>query len=222
MIQEFFERPHVQRRLQRGPMATILGTYVDHLKGRGYGRVTIQQYVQAVEHFGGWLARRGRVLADVDLGLVGEFLARHLARCRCRRQRSRTVPTIRAALRQLLAVRPSAGTERPDAAPSTTSVDGVVAAFDHHLVQTCGLAATTRHGYRREVRALLVARFGVGAVDLTALGPTDVQGFVTARALHLCPASANGVSNAVRALVLGSSHFRGIRASGASSAVPRA
>jgi hypothetical protein len=47
------------------------------------------------------------VLADVDLGLVGEFLARHLTRCRCRRQRSRTVPTIRA-----LASSPTVGTER--------------------------------------------------------------------------------------------------------------
>lgn len=101
------------------------------------------------------------------------------------------------------------------------SVDGVVAAFDHHLEQTCGLAAATRHGYRREVRALLVARFGSAAVDLAALGPADVQGFVAIRAQHLRPASANSVSNAVRALVrfLG---LQGIRAAGAPSAVPRA
>jgi site-specific recombinase XerD len=221
MIHEFFERLHVQRRLQRGPLAAVFDTYVDHLKGRGYGRVTIQQYVQAVEHFGGWLARRGRVLADVDLSLVGEFLARHLARCRCRRQRSRAVPIARAALRQLLAVLPSARAVQPVAAPSTTSIDGVIDAFDHHLVQTCGLADATRHGYRREVRALLVARFGGGAVDLAALGPTEVQGFVTSRAQHLCPASANSVSNAVRALVRFLA-LQGMRTAGAPSAVPRA
>lgn len=221
MIQEFFERPHVRRRLQRGPLATVFDSYVGHLKDRGYGRFTIQQYVQAVEHFGGWLARRGHLLADIDLSLVGEFLAGHLARCRCRRQRLRVVPTARAALRQLLAVLPAAGVERPVATPSTTSVDGVIAAFDHHLVQTCGLAAATRHSYRREVRALLVARFGTGAVNLAALGPTEVQGFVTTRAQRLCPASANGVSNAVRALVRYLA-LQGIRAVGAPSAVPRA
>lgn len=221
MIQHVFERLHVQRRLQRGPLATVFGSYVDHLKGRGYGRVTIQQYVQAVEHFGGWLARRGHVLADVDVGLVGEFLARHLPCCRCRQQRARAVPTMRAALRRLLAVLPSARAERAVATPATTSVDGVIAAFDHHLVQTCGLAPATRHSYRREVRALLVTRFGVGAVDLAALRPTEVQGFVTARAQHLCPASANSVSNAVRALVRFLA-LQGIRAAGAPSAVPRA
>ena len=221
MIQEFFEKAHVQRRLQCGPLATVFGIYVDHLKVRGYGRTTIQHYVQAVEHFGAWLARRGHSIADVDLALVGEFLGRHLARCRCRRQRSRTMPTMRAALRQLLAVFPSVGAERPVAAPATTSVDSVIAAFDHHLVQTCGLAAATRHSYRREVRALLVARFGAGAVDLAALGPTEVQSFVTARAQHLCPASANSVSNAVRALVRFLA-LQGIRTAGAPSAVPRA
>jgi integrase/recombinase XerD len=221
MIQEFFERPHVRRRLQRGPLATVFGIYVDHLSGRGYGRVTIQPYVQAVEHFGCWLASRGHALADVDRALVAEFLERHLACCRCRWQRLRSMPTVRAALRQLLAVVFSAGAERPVAAPATTPVDGVVAAFDHHLMQTCGLAASTRHGYRREVRALLVARFGAGAVDLAALGPTEVQSFVTARARHLCPASANSVSNAVRALVRFLA-LQGIRTAGASSAVRRA
>lgn len=221
MIQEFFERPHVQRRLQRGRLATVFGAYVDHLKDRGYGRVTIQQYVQAVEHFGGWLARRGHKLAGCDLVLVDEFLARHLPRCRCRRQRSRAMPTVRAALRQLLAILPSAGAERAVVAPATTSVDGIVSAFDHHLLQTCGLAAATRYGYRREVRALLVARFGTGAVDMGALGPTEVRGFVTARAQHLCPASANSVSNAVRSLVRFLA-LQGIRTVGAPSAIPRA
>lgn len=56
MIEECFERPHVWRRLQRGPLAKTFGPYVEHLQKRGYGRATIQQYVQAVEHFGSWMA----------------------------------------------------------------------------------------------------------------------------------------------------------------------
>lgn len=68
---------------------------------------------------------------------------------------------------------------------------------------------------------MLVARFGVGDVDLAALGPADVHGFVTTRAQHLCPASANSVANAVRALVRFLA-LQGIRAAGAPSAVPRA
>jgi integrase/recombinase XerD len=221
MIEKFFQRPHVQRRMKRSPLATVFGAYVDHLESRGYGRVTIQQYVQAVEHFGGWMARRRHALADVGPTLVTAFLARHLAHCRCRRQRTRTVFTSRAALRQLLVVLPSPRAIRPVAAPSMTCVDGVIAAFDQHLEQTCGLAPATRHAYRREGRALLVGRFGQDAVDLAALRPDEIRDFLTARAKDLCPASANGVSNAVRALV----RFlvlHGFRSAGAPSAVPRA
>ena len=122
MIEEFFERPYVRRRLKRGPLATVFGTYVDHLKRRGYGRVTIQQYVQALEHFGGGMVRRRRVLADVGPTLVAAFLTRHLAHCRCRCQRTRTVPTSRAALRQLLVVLTSRRAVQPVAAPSMTCV----------------------------------------------------------------------------------------------------
>jgi len=60
-----------------------------------------------------------------------------------------------------------------------------------------------------------------GAVDLAALGPIEVQGFVTARAQHLCPASANSVSNAVRALMRILA-LQGMHTAGAPSAVPRA
>jgi site-specific recombinase XerD len=222
MIEEFFERPHVRRRLQRGPLATAFGTYVEHLQRRGYGRVTIQQYVQAIEHFGGWMARRGHVLADVELVLVTTFLVRHLAHCSCRRQRARSMLISRAALRQLLVVLPSAhASRRAIAAPSKTAIDGVIAAFDHHLQQTCGLAPATRRSYQREARALLVTRFGHGTVDLAALRSMDIYGFVTARAQRLCPASANGVSNAMRAFVRFLT-LQGIPAACTPSAVPRA
>ncbi|HVJ97643.1 MAG TPA: site-specific integrase, partial [Acidimicrobiia bacterium] len=111
--------------------------------------------------------------------------------------------------------------DRLVAAPSMSSVEGVIAAFDHHLAHTCGLAAATRHGYRREGRALLVARFGDDAVDLSALRPDEIRDFVTARAKHLCPTSVNGVSNAVRALVRFLA-LQGFRSAGAAAAVPRA
>lgn len=184
MIDEIFNKPHVQRRLRHGPLATTFAAYVDHLQGRGYGQFTIQQYVQAVEHFEAWMTRRGNVVADVKPGLVMKFLVRHLPRCRCRQLRQRAVPTARAALRQLLIVVTLAQASQPPmAALSMTPVDGVISAFDKHLAQTCGLAPATRRSYRREVHALLVARFGHGAVDLAALRSSDIRDFVTARGI---------------------------------------
>jgi integrase/recombinase XerD len=222
MIGEIFKRPHVQRRLRHGPLAAMFDAYVGHLQDRGYGRFTIQQYVQAVEHFGIWMKRRGHVLADVEFGLVTTFLVRHLARCRCQQLRQRAVPTARAALRQLLVVVRSAHARQPPmAALSMIAVDRVVAAFDQHLTETCGLAPATRRSYRREVHALLVARFGHGDVDLAKLRSVELRDFVTARAKRLCPASANGVSNAMRALVR-YLVLQGIHTAGRPSSVPRA
>jgi site-specific recombinase XerD len=68
---------------------------------------------------------------------------------------------------------------------------------------------------------LLVARFGHGEVDLATLRSADIRDFVTARAKHLCPASANSVSNAMRAFVR---HLilQGIHSAGSPSAIPRA
>jgi integrase len=100
-------------------------------------------------------------------------------------------------------------------------VEGIIAAFDQHLVQTCGLAPATRRSYQREAGALLVRRFGRGVVDLATLRSPDIHGFVTTRAERLCPASANGVSNAMRAFVRFLA-LQGIPAAGAPSAVPRA
>ena len=220
MIEEFFKRPHVRRRLQRGPLAGAFAPYVDHLQKRGHGRATIQQYVQAVEHFGGWMARHNHVVGEVDAELVTAFLVRHLPRCRCPRQRSRATAVSRAALRQLQIVLPSAQADISPAAPASEA-EGVAQAFDQHLAQTCGLAFATRRGYRREVQSLLVSRFGQGAVALAELRSADICGFVTTRAQDLCPVSANAVSNAMRAFV----RFlllRGIRTAGAPSAVPRA
>lgn len=225
MIEEFFRRPHVRHRLQRGPLASVFGPYVEHLKRRGYGRGSAQQYVQAVEHFGGWMARRGYVLADLESALVTTFLRQHLPHCRCRQQRLRSLPTSRAALRQLLLVARAARVGEPPLTPPTKTavdgVDGVIAKFDRHLAHACGLTSATRCSYQREVRGLLVARFADGAVDLNALRSVDIRDFVTTRAQRLSPGSANVVSNAMRAFV----RFlclQGIRTAGVPAAIPRA
>ncbi|MFA4986655.1 MAG: integrase, partial [Candidatus Brocadiia bacterium] len=77
--------------------------YLGHLQSSGYGFSTIQQYVQAAEHFARWFARAGRKIGDADAAVVEDFVTRHLPRCRCPRPRSRTTYCVRAALHQLLA-----------------------------------------------------------------------------------------------------------------------
>ena len=217
MLDRYFRSRRVHSRFARSPLERQLVALVEHLARRGHTTTVIQVYVQAVEHFGQWLRRSGRVADDVDAALVQRFLTQHLPRCRCPAPRSRTVATLRAALHQLEIV---ISASRMQMTPSTP-IHSVATAFDSHLATTCGLAAPTRLSYGRFVTEFLADRYGTGAIDLTALTPTDVATFVTARASGLAPGSANVISVAMRSF-LRYLRLRGIGDTHWLAAVPRA
>ena len=220
MIEQFLKSPRVRRRFERIPLASVVGAFVAHLNGRGYGRPTIRAYVQAAAHFGLWLHRSHRSLAQADNTAVEIFLTRHLPHCRCPAPLRRTKPVVRAALHQLLVVLRATGV-LAERSPLVSPADVLIAAFKRHLTETCGVAPTTRHYYLREARDLLVARFGAGPIDVAALMPTDVRAFVTARARVLTPSSTNVVGTAIRSF-LRFLHLEGRAPVGAAFAVPRA
>ena len=219
MIERFFRRPHVQRRLKEGPLAGVVHNYLRHLEDRGYATSTVHHYVQAAEHFGYWLKRARRAVTDGDVALVQEFLRRHLPRCHCRTLHSQNVHSVRAALHQLLA---SFGlARRPVRQERQSAVDAVVDDFDHHLADVCGAAVATRRYYLREVRAFLAEQFKEEPVDLASLSAESARAFVTKRAKSVTPASANVFATAIRSFGR-YLQFRGIRAGNWTAAVPRA
>lgn len=59
MIDRYFDKPHVRKRLKAGPLAGLVEAYLAQMEMLGYEKLTIQLYVQAIEHFAGWLERRG-------------------------------------------------------------------------------------------------------------------------------------------------------------------
>jgi site-specific recombinase XerD len=220
MIESVFRRSHVRQRLQTGALASVLPAYLKHLEDRGYSRSTIQQYVQAAEHFGRWLGHEGRTTADVDAVVIDGFVTQHLSRCRCPTPCSRTVHGIRAALHQLLVV--VGGDRRPPGEEGAhRSSDAVVEEFERYLRDTCGATPATRHYYLREARALLAMRFGDRPVDLTEVRLTDACAFVTRRAKDLTPASTNVVATAIRSFVR-FLQLRGLASGAWGAAIPRA
>lgn len=199
MLEQFFRRRRVRRRIQRNLLAEALTALADHLGRRGHTAAVVQSYVQAAEHFGRWLQRRGRTAEDINTPTVQTFLTQHLPRCRCPAPHPRTVPVVRAALHQLVLV---VGAHGPAAqVPAPTSIDSIAGAFDSHLRTTAGLAAATRLYYVRHARDFLAARYGAGSIDLATLALADVTAFVTARAAHLAPASANAITTAMRSFL---------------------
>jgi integrase/recombinase XerD len=77
--------PETCTRLRDEAIGAKLDDFVEWLRARGYGSLTIRQYVGPVVHFGAWLARRKLSLGDVDAEVAASFWS-HLGRCRCRRR----------------------------------------------------------------------------------------------------------------------------------------
>jgi len=220
MVEQFFRKAHVRRRLEEGPLGGIVGDYLGRLVERGYSTSTIHQYVQSAEHFGRWLVRSGTGVASADAILVEDFLIRHLPRCRCQAPRNRTTYSVRAALRQLLAAI-GVDPRRVDQGGSRDAIDTVVDDFEQHLTHTCGAALATRRYYLREARAFLTMQFGRGPVDLASITAARARAFVVRRGQDLTPASTNVVVTAVRSFGR-YLQLRGFRAGTWIAAVPRA
>jgi integrase/recombinase XerD len=196
MVDQFFRRGYVRRRIQRNLLASLLQDLVIRLAGRSYSIFTIQAYVQAAEHFGHWMERNGRLATDICSEMVEAFLG-HLMHCDCPPPCNHTVYVVRAALHQLLKCVPTSAEAKP-VSSDMRSLEGVVFAFESHMCDVCGLAATTRDAYKRYARWLLEDRYGAAPVDLAAFTLTDVRTFVTARAANLMPGSTNALINGIR------------------------
>lgn len=218
MLEQYFRRRHVRHRLACNVLGSALVDLADHLARRGHPGATIQAYLQAAEHFGRWLRRRGATATDVTPATVHQFLVRHLPHCRCPPPRVRQVVAVRAALRHLLTV-VAPPTDR--GAPARPPYGAVASAFATHLHDTCGLAPSTCHGHLRYVREFLAAQFGTGTVDLHALALSDVVAFVTTRAAGRTPGTANAIANALRSF-LRYLQLQGIGAPHRDAGVPRA
>lgn len=80
MLDRCFRRARVRERIRANPLGAELEQLTAHLLERGYSRGTIQQYLQAAEHFGRWLSRV-RQSKPVSQPLVRRFLDEHLPRC---------------------------------------------------------------------------------------------------------------------------------------------
>jgi integrase/recombinase XerD len=181
-------------------LGIILFRYVDWLHRRGYGRATIQQYTQAIEHFGFWRGQRHPRSPHVRPAEVAEFLTSHLPRCHCPPPAVTTFQTCRSALNRLMTM---LGCRIP-AAPSYQgegSIGRLVAEFDQHLQQVCGLSAATRLYRRRYAREFLRWRFEGKRWDLTKLGFVDFLTYVQGRAAQLKPASVGVMVSSLRSLV---------------------
>jgi site-specific recombinase XerD len=200
MLERYFRSRRVRRRIQENLIGGDIEHFVEYLDGRGHSPFTIQTYVQAAEHFGGWLATRKGRHRRVNYDTVHTFLEEHLPECRCSVPAPRYVRNTRPALRHLLR---SAG--KPvfpsRSKPMDTVTEQLLHDYANHLEMNCGLALETRHYRLRHAREFLASRFPRGRIQLSRLKPEDTVRFVTDIAARCQRSTAQQAACSVRSLL---------------------
>ena len=200
MLDRCFRRARVRDRIRANPLGTELEQLAEYLLERGYCQGTIQQYLQAAEHFGRWVGRRRRS-KRVDESIVYRFLDEHLPRCQCQVLRASSRIQVRAALKHLLRFISTPKSGGANEMADVTSVEGVVHVFDQYMRDVCGLAEATRQYRRRYAREFLSLKYGRRAIDFRRLRPIDPMDFVADYAERCSPATAQVAGSSLRCLL---------------------
>lgn len=152
-----------------------MGLYNEHLSTGRYGRQRRRRYAACVLHFGHWLRIAGLDPCGIDEASIGRFLDEHLPACACGYPVPRCRIMNRAAINNLLRLLRLHGIA---ASPSPDPIEQELAIFDASMAEVWGLAQGTRDHRCRIIRRLLRAQFGRGPIDLSAITPAAIRGFV--------------------------------------------
>lgn len=203
MIKSYFKRAFACRRMASNHLSIVFGAFVSDLHQRGHAHNTIQSYVQAVEHFGRWLRRRGVAIKAVQTDHACQFLSQHLPRCRCPIPAARTVWTCRAAIGRLMDTLHRHGfVSSPKSKPlRLNATERLLEQFDGHLDKVCGLSPSSRRARRRYARQFLAWRFKRGARGLRAIKASDVIGFIHQCALTWTHAGIHDLTVGLRSFL---------------------
>ncbi len=192
MLKDTYRRVADRARIKSNPLGSVLRDYVAYLGSRGHHPRTIQQYVNAVEHFGRWI--KGR---PIDHDTVERFIQRHLPHCRCTRPSTRRVMCVRAALRRLLGM---LEVERSPT-PEVEAICGLLDEYEDHLRHTCGLAQSTIASRRRYARELMQALGASHALDLKTWAPAQISDYVAKCGRTRKPSSGKDRASSIRSFL---------------------
>jgi len=171
--------------------------YRQYLADRGNAAGYARSCEAAVAHLSMWMKGTKKGLADIDEGLVAEFVDKHLPGCHCATS-ARHPSSVRAALGHLLVVLRAAGAIAPRPL-DMTEVGQELRRYDQYMEQVRGLAPNTRDGALRLVEALLRQHFGDDAIRFEVITPERVRRFFAAQAKNYkAPTSLSSVVSALR------------------------
>ena len=196
-----------------GPLEPHASGFVAELAGLGYTRVSAAFQLQLMAHLSRWLAEE-RLEAS---GLTPETTSAFLAARRAAGYTNHVSPK---ALVPLLGYLRGRGVAPAAPEPVLTVVEALLERYRAYLRVERGLTAATARGYVDAVRPFLCRRVSPdGELELEALTPADVLGFVLAECPRRRRGSAKLVVTALRSL-LGFLHVEGLVPRALAAVVP--
>jgi site-specific recombinase XerD len=175
----------------RAQLDRHIQAYRQYLADRGNAAGYARSCEAAVAHLSLWMKSAKKGLADVDEGLLAEFVDQHLPGCHCPTS-ARHPSSVRAALGHLLVVLRAGGAIAPSPL-DMTDVGQELRRYDEYMEQVRGLAPNTRDGALRLVEALLRQHFGDDAIRFEVITPERVRRFFAAQAKNYKTPSGLGV-----------------------------
>jgi site-specific recombinase XerD len=180
------------------PIGPYVNAFKQHLTDRRYAANTFAYFLGGIAHFARWARSKRLRLHRIDEVSITEFLDDHLPSCQCAGPTRHDRGDLSAALGHLLVVLRSHNAIAPPTL-DTTPVDEELQRYGEHMEHVRGLAPKTRDMALRIVGRLLTARFGGGAIEISAIKPEHVRRFFAQQAeLYSKPASAGSVVASLR------------------------
>ena len=173
MLENYVSRPSTLNRLRSGPIGSGVDDLATALQQQGYAWDSIRNYLRGCNQFARWLSQHGYAPSDVSQTLVNRYISA-LPRPPCGK-----LPKYAQGLSHLLKLwRQKLRLPERIEDPPRTEADHWLLRYEQYLDQVCGLAASTRHHYRRLARCFLATCFGTGRVDWPSLQAQQVANFV--------------------------------------------
>jgi len=160
MLENYFSRPSTLNRLRSGPIGSDVDDLATALHQQGYAWDSIRNYVRGCNQFARWLSQHGYAPSEVSQTLVNRYISE------LPRPPGGKLPKYAQGLSHLLKLwRQTLRLPERIEDPPRPEADHWLLRYEQYLDQVCGLAASTRHHYRRLARGFLATCLGTGRVD---------------------------------------------------------
>lgn len=198
MLETYFSAPKTLARLRTGLSGPHIDGFADALEQDGYSQASAVRYLRAAAHFGQFLHKRRRTLADVDAATLTAFRS-HLPRCHCPLSNGGRINhhVFFGAKRFHRHLCRAGVCQAPLALSRPTAEPALIASFREWFQRHRGATAPTLRHYCRGAADLLNAL----GEDLSQWDTLRIRTFVFGRAKRSGPSTTQHLITAVRAFL---------------------